>query len=350
MTPLSAFDPEQLDLGRMRADRTARLRAAMCTASLDALVLSGTGNVHYATGAASLPADSGRAVTEPTTAIVTHDALHVFASYPEAIPPDLPDASLHGPLLLEFAEGVELLAATLEELLGRRAVRVGFDEVTGAVLERLPALLPALATVDAAAGLAPAKLVKTADEVRCIRHAQHVNETAMYSMLETFGPGIRQSELTGRFLQLVHELGASNSVDPVWQVVPAAIADGPWTLHGDLAFPVASSDRVIRDGDLVIVDTGVHVEGYCSDFGRTWWAGDGLAPPRAQEHFAAMVRRDGRRARGHRTRCSLVGAATRRRTTRTGTHAVAGALLPRPRPGHPGIRAPLRRHRPRAPS
>jgi Xaa-Pro aminopeptidase len=282
----SAFDPWLPDFARMRVERTEKLRAAMRSSSLDALVVSGTGNVQYATGTTALPADPGRAVAQPTTAVVTHDVIHVFTSSSESVPPELASAFVHEPLLAEFPTGARELASVLAELVGRRSTRVGFDEVSGASVEVLPTLLPDMEIVDAGVALAPAKLVKTADEVSCIRRAQHLNETAMYTVLDHFRPGVRQSELTGHFVDLVHGLGGANIVDPLWQVTPPAIADGPRTLHGDVAFPVASTDRIISTGDLVIVDTGIHLDGYSSDFGRTWWAGDGRAPGQARELFA----------------------------------------------------------------
>ena len=64
-----------------------------------------------------------------------------------------------------------------------------------------------------------------------------------------------------------------------------SILQGPPALHGDVAFPVPSSDQVIRPNDLIIVDTGIVFEGYCSDFGRTWYAKDDPPPHRQRDHF-----------------------------------------------------------------
>jgi Xaa-Pro aminopeptidase len=275
-----------LDLVRMRRERTAKLRAEMAVADLDACVLSGSGNVQYATGVSSLSSDPSRVVGEPTVAIVTQDEVRVFASYPEGVPPEVSASQVSGPLLVEFPEGATELAGHLGDLLGRGRVRVGFDDLTGAELVSMTKALPSMEMVDASTVLTPAKFVKTRDEIECIRGAQARNEIAMYDVLECLRPGVRQSELTGRFLERVFELGcATNSVDPIWQVTPPSVVQGPPTLHGDVAFPVPSTDQVIRPKDLIVVDTGIVHEGYCSDFGRTWYASDDRPSPRQREHF-----------------------------------------------------------------
>jgi len=84
-------------------------------------------------------------------------------------------------------------------------------------------------------------------------------------------PGVRQSDLSAIFLPRVFELGASfNAIDPIWQVMEPTKGIGPWTVHGDLAFPTPSTDRFLREGDVIWVDSGIGYEGYASDFGRTW--------------------------------------------------------------------------------
>jgi Xaa-Pro aminopeptidase len=68
--------------------------------------------------------------------------------------------------------------------------------------------------------------------------------------------------------------------------MPEKLAAGPWTTHGDVAFPVGSTDAFLRDGDVVWVDSGVSYEGYASDFGRTWIVGRDPRPtPRQESQF-----------------------------------------------------------------
>ncbi len=65
-----------------------------------------------------------------------------------------------------------------------------------------------------------AKVVKTADEIECIRRAQAINEAAIADVEPMVQPGIKATDLSGRLLHSLFELGASsNTVDPIWQVM-----------------------------------------------------------------------------------------------------------------------------------
>ncbi|HEY6317878.1 MAG TPA: M24 family metallopeptidase, partial [Acidimicrobiia bacterium] len=93
----------------------------------------------------------------------------------------------------------------------------------------------------------------------------------------------------GHFLRRILELGATgNTVDPVWQVIPPSIAAGPYTVTGDLVFPTVTTERRFAAGDVVFVDTGMHYEGYQSDYGHTWVVGADV-DDRHREHARRWV-------------------------------------------------------------
>jgi Xaa-Pro aminopeptidase len=276
------------DLARMRAERHAKLQHQLAAQELDGLLLLGSSAVAYATGAGSPGCDSGRAALVRAVAAVVAgaDHPHLFTPWPEGAPPELPDGHLHPAAVVDQDDGAAALVATLGELFGAGA-RLGCDEVPhplARALDRLGARL-----VPASGVLGPAKLCKTVDELACIRRAQQVNEQAMLDVQPLLArPGVTQTDLSAVFLRRVIELGADqNAIDPIWQVMPASRGDGPWTVHGDLAFPTPSAPRPLVPGEVVWVDTGVHVGGYASDFGRTWIVGDDARPTaRQQAQFA----------------------------------------------------------------
>ena len=143
--------------------------------------------------------------------------------------------------------------------------------------------LPGFDWVDAAEVMGAAKLMKTPDEVACIRRAQLLNELAMVDALRILRPGVRQIDLSAAFLRRVFELGASaGGIDPIWQVMAPTRELGPWTLHGDLAYPTVTTDRFLREGDVIWVDAGIMWEGYASDYGRTWITSASPAPNAGQ--------------------------------------------------------------------
>jgi Xaa-Pro aminopeptidase len=259
-----------IDLARMRAARWERLREAMVRDGLDGLCLLGPSNQEYA-GVRRPCADAMRMHYEPVVvAFPAKGGLHVWTAFVEGVPSELPRDYVHPPLAVEYEAGMPGLARALRDALpGAR--RVGVDELSGPMLAQLPRLLPELELCDGAGAIAAARLCKTRDEVECIRRAQRINEDAMIDVERSLRPGIRQNELSALFLRRAFELGADTSiVDPVWNPTPRSVAAGPPTVHGDVGFPLASDDRFLREGDLVLSDTGITWNGYHSDFGKTW--------------------------------------------------------------------------------
>jgi Xaa-Pro aminopeptidase len=65
--------------------------------------------------------------------------------------------------------------------------------------------------------------------------------------------------------------------------MPESVAAGPRSVTGDIVFPTVTTDRVLEQGDVLWVDSGVTLAGYDSDFGRTWIVGaEPTAPQRDQ--------------------------------------------------------------------
>jgi Xaa-Pro dipeptidase len=161
--------------------------------------------------------------------------------------------------------------------------RIGVDDQTPAMLRGLRGF----EWVDAAAVISAAKITKTPDEVACIRQAQRINELAMVDALAALQPGVRQVELSAVFLRRIFELGAcANGIDPIWQVMAPSLDLGPWTLHGGLAYPTVTTDRFLREGDVIWVDAGITWQGYASDYGRTWiTSADPTPSAQQQAHF-----------------------------------------------------------------
>lgn len=264
----------ELDPARLRRERLDKLQREMAAGGVDAVVALGLSNVQYAVGPQVVMGDQSHAFTSRVVAVVPGSGPpHLCTPWPDGAPPDLPGAQVHGAIDVDTAAGADTLFALARDVAGPGG-RVAFDEHTTATWFRPEAA----STGDAAPLFGAAKLCKTPDELECIRRAQSINEAAMDQIRPLVRPGVRQRELSARFLRLVCELGATaNALDPIWQVVPPCIADGPFTTTGHVAYPVATTDDVLQEGDVVWVDTGVLHLGYASDFGRTWVVGD---PPR----------------------------------------------------------------------
>lgn len=280
--------PETPDLSRMRRETGARLRSAMVERGVDALVLLGNNAVVYATGTSWPLGDAGLSYVERPVAVVLADDQwpHLFLPFREgaAQESELPADHLHGPVYLEFEEGVADFARTLAGLVPGGAT-VAADELTGAMSRARDVLFPNGFPVDAAAVISAAKVIKTADELACIRTAVRITDEAMIEVQQALAPGIRQIDLSARFVRRAFELGAMTSMlEPIWQVMPHSRAEGVWTTHGDLALPLLSTERELAKGDVLWTDVSITYAGYCSDFGRTWIVGQDPSP-RQQEQF-----------------------------------------------------------------
>jgi Xaa-Pro dipeptidase len=276
--PVSTLEiPDTPDLERMRSETGARLRSAMAERGVDALILLGNNNVVYATGVSWPLGDAGLSYVERPVAVVHADDPwpHLFLPFREGASSEsgLPADHLHGPVYLEFDEGVQNFAKVVAELVPEPAV-VAVDELTGAMRRAQQRLFRADRPVDAAQVIGAAKLIKTPDELSCIRTACRITDQAMVDVQAALAPGIRQIDLSASFLRRAFELGAMASMlEPIWQVMPPSKADGVWTTHGDLALPLLTTERELAAGDVLWTDVSITYAGYCSDFGRTWVVG-----------------------------------------------------------------------------
>jgi Xaa-Pro aminopeptidase len=288
-TSSSALDiPETPDLTRMRSETGARLRSAMADRGVDASVLLGNSNVVYATGASWPLGDAGLSYVERPVAVVLADDPwpHLYLPFREGTASEsgLPAEHLHGPVYLEFDEGVQHFARVVSDLIPAGAV-VAVDEFTGAMRRAQQQLFPSGRPVDAAQVIGAAKVVKTRDELAGIRRACRITDEAMVDVQAALAPGIRQIDLSAGFLRRAFELGAMASMlEPIWQVMPERKADGVWTTHGDLALPLLTTERELAQGDVLWTDVSITYHGYCSDFGRTWIVGRNPTP-RQQAQF-----------------------------------------------------------------
>jgi len=255
-----------LDLARMRRERHRKVVDALDEQGLTAAVLLGQPAVAYAVGARAPAADAARAAHQRTVAVVTADgdAPHLYTAFPEGVPPELPADHVHAVLEVEWDHGAVALADVIPD------GRIALDEYT----MPLHTALQGRDVSDATALLSTCKVVKTPDELGCIRRAQSINEQAMDSVDPHVVPGVRGTDLSGTFLRRIFELGATaNTVDPIWQVMPARVGDGSYSATGDVVFPTPTTRRAFDAGDVVWVDTGIDYEGYASDFGCTFVVG-----------------------------------------------------------------------------
>jgi Xaa-Pro aminopeptidase len=108
------------------------------------------------------------------------------------------------------------------------------------------------------------RAVKEPEELEAIRRASEVTDAAYERLVDERFTGRSEKELAWRLEQLLHDCGADGPAFPV------DIAAGP-TAASPHAEP---GNRPVAEGDLVLVDAGATVDGYCSDSTRMFAVGD----------------------------------------------------------------------------
>ena len=161
---------------------------------------------------------------------------------------------------------------------------------------------------DVRQGVTLLRAVKDETEIAVMRRAGAVTDEALGAVVARGLVGRSERDVAWDLQAEYHRLGAEG------EAFGAIVATGD---HGAQAHALPG-DRIIRAGELVVVDTGARVDGYCSDITRTYAAGEpdgelrrvydvvlaaqlaGLAAVRAGAHGRGDV--DAAAARGHRSR------------------------------------------------
>jgi Xaa-Pro aminopeptidase len=108
------------------------------------------------------------------------------------------------------------------------------------------------------------RAVKEPRELDAIRRASEVTDRTYERLVEESFAGRTEKELVWQMHQLFHESGADGLAFDI-DIAAGPTAASPHALPGD---------RVIQEGDLVLVDAGAVVDGYCSDCTRTLAVGE----------------------------------------------------------------------------
>ena len=124
-----------------------------------------------------------------------------------------------------------------------------------------------------------ARVIKSPDELLCMRRAIVSCEAAMAEMEAGLKPGISENELWA----LLHRGNIARGGE--W-IETRLLASGPRT---NPWFQECSA-RIVEDGDLVAFDTDlIGPYGFCADISRTWLAGDGLPNDGQRELYATAA-------------------------------------------------------------
>ncbi len=254
-------DSCRVDFAALRAERRAKVFSGMESAGIDALILGGAGNVHYVCGARLL----GRAGVLPFAPVCvvvrSTGRVHLLSTWDEGVPPEIEREDLY-PLSWNPAN----LMASVASIPGlREARRIGTDGLTATSGAMIALLASGAEVVDGGAVLEACRRVKTDAEITCLEVAAAISESALSAMSAALYPGVSERELLGVYSEHVARLGAP--VPPSESVCFVA--------SGAVALRHVASDRVVGDGELVVLAPGALYAGYEAGLARTFVAGSG---------------------------------------------------------------------------
>lgn len=267
---------ERIDFRRMRKERLAKTKASMKKIGVDALLLFRWENTRYTTGQRYVPVPNS-----PFEHCASFVALKQEGE-PFIFTMDIEDIKSRAPWIsaenlkphhyVQTESGAKGLAGQLKTL-GLSGGKLGVDLWEPTCLEVFQKELPDTKLTNGQKVMMDARMVKTRDEIECLKVAYAIGESALHAGLEVLKPGVRECEVQAVIWKRALELGAE------WLQSPAIVTSKT------TPYRRFTSDNIILEGDSVIIDIGPVFNGYFSDFVRTWYCGN-YTKPRQKEKDA----------------------------------------------------------------
>jgi Xaa-Pro aminopeptidase len=247
------------------SDRATRLAETLPEIGADLLLITSLVNVRYLTG---FTGSSAMALVGSDTRAFVTDFRYLEQSAAEV------DGSF------ERVIAAQELMDTVPDLLGSGELRLAVEDAHMSVRtqERLGELLGGRVELVAGGNAVEAlRAVKDADEIHRIAEAAKVADAALRQIMEEGLVGRTERRVAIALERAMQDLGARRpSFDSI-------VAAGP---HGALPHAQPRDVEIGRD-ELVVIDWGAELDGYCSDCTRTLATGD---LPRATLEVYDLVR------------------------------------------------------------
>lgn len=223
--------------------RLSRLRQAMAGKGVSAALVSYLPNVRYLCG---YTGTEGTLLVTPEHALFFTDSRYTQQAGIQVAP--------HGVEVVEFRKKLDEIGARVQEL-GLTELSFEDEAMTVSLHQEFLGHLGDVKTKPLGNLVTALRVIKDADEIALIRKAIAVQEEAMEKLLGRIVPGAVERELAFELETEMRRLGASG---PSFETI---VGSGP---RGAMPHGVAS-DKKVEAGELVVLDWGCVVDGYCSD-------------------------------------------------------------------------------------
>jgi Xaa-Pro dipeptidase len=237
-----------------RRARMVRAQELMRAGRIDAIFMEGTTSCFYFTGMRWGQSERTFGVVLPAKGPIAY----VCPGFEEARARELINAKLGDDVRTweEEESPYRLIAQILRER-GVRWRRIGIEErVRFFVADGIRKEASGFEIVDATPVTSGCRMIKSAAEIALMQHANDVTIAAYKAGLATLREGMPQDELARNITAAFQALGFGGDI---------SVQFGKWTAlpHG------SATPQKLREGDVVMIDDGVTVEGYQSDITRT---------------------------------------------------------------------------------
>lgn len=262
----------RINYDRMREERLAKVQDAIAKHDVDGLLLFKPENSRYTVGAvgmhlawwiceyACVP-QSGTPTFYPTGG----DAPRNIAHCPYLKDHIIPSRNLEeiGPARKEMAE---LQIRDMIEVIkkaGFAGKKIGVDMMNFPIMEALQKANVTL--VDAEPIMLEARMVKTNDEIVLLKHAAAINDAGLYHAIYKLDkPGLREWDVHAEYVYIMRKHGCDVPNDGIRGISASGERVNPYCRT------CGGTDRIIRPGELMVIDSHMSFMGYHVDYTRTF--------------------------------------------------------------------------------
>lgn len=262
----------------MNFQRRQRLIAGLATDEVDGLVISSETNVGYLTGFSG----------DSTTLLLTQDRVIVISDgrFTVQLDQECPDLEI---LIRPIGQPMPVGIGELASSLGLR--RLGFESQSTTVddFHTLAEAAPGVELVATKGKVEALRTIKDADEIQALREAIGMAEAAFLDLRAWLRPGVTEKDAADFLEAALRTHGASGAS------FPPIVAFGP---RAALPHARPTSEGVLGNSDLVLIDWGASGRAYKSDLTRVLVTGKVapefesvyLAVAEAQQRAIAAIR------------------------------------------------------------
>lgn len=273
----------RLDVRELRRERVEKAQSARREAGLDALLVWKEENVRFLTDLRP-QLIAGKSTVLNGALLVEGEAPILFCSggekdRVERTMPWIAEAHI-APIMEERSLVAGFVKRVVGPALGERSLehcRLGVDEASMIFFEEIARQLPHVDVVDGDSAMQGCRKIKLPGEIVLLEEATAIADAVTAAAVRSVLEGVRENDIAADAMHVLYRLGGEYSH-----------VTTPFVASGEHMSPPnrISSDKIVRNGDLVFIDIGASWSGYYGDVARTTICG---TPSRRQREIYTAV-------------------------------------------------------------